>query len=75
MKPTARASEKRVRSAPAPPINFSDHLEALAQKSPKQRDREKTRYLLLASVVRFSEAGSFAAMTVKDVVKGATRSY
>jgi AcrR family transcriptional regulator len=55
--------------------NFSQHLETLAQKSPKQRDREKTRYLLLASAVRFSEAGSFATMTVKDVVKGAGTSH
>ncbi len=60
---------------PLPLISFLDYLDALARRSTKQRDREKTRYVLLAAAVRFSETGSFATMTVKDVVKGARTSH
>lgn len=80
--PATRGSARKASSAaPARPrptlplMSFADYLDALVRRSTKQRDPEKTRPLLLAAAVRFSETGSFATMTVRDVVRLANTSH
>ncbi|MDP1737968.1 MAG: TetR/AcrR family transcriptional regulator [Caulobacter sp.] len=62
------------RTSPGPQ-KFASHIEMLARQSEKRRDPEKTRRRLLAAAARFSETGSFAAMTVKDVTGAAQVSH
>jgi AcrR family transcriptional regulator len=56
-------------------VNYADYLEATANQIDRQRNREKTRLLLLVATARFLDQNSYSEMSVKEIVRGANTSH